>query len=103
MSKVDSYRCDKCGGLVPYDEAVGINPAEDMFDRLASYPSVPGPQRANIHHCMQCYRDVVLVPASNLADRKKDEAGYKAKLKELFYGLRAQCVHNYRVKGRSKK
>lgn len=103
MSKVEAYRCDNCRRLVPDDEALGINPVEDMFDRLSSFPSMSWPERTDIHYCIGCYRDVVTVPASNLVNRKADEAGYKAKLRELFYGLRSQAVHNYRVANRHKK
>lgn len=106
MSKVNAYKCDYGNHLVEDDIAVGVNHTEDMFDKLLSFPSVHTPVamgRCAMHYCMDCYRAHVLIPASNMVDPRKNEEGYKAKVKELAYGLRSQTVHNYRVAMRGKK
>lgn len=99
MSHVSAYRCDHCGKIVPSEDTVGINPVEDMFDRLASYPTVFTPvamSKCLIHYCTTCYQDHVLTPAANLSNRRKDEHGYELKVRELSYGLRAETVRRVR-------
>jgi len=90
--KVEAYRCDYCGQIRELDEMTGVIPIEDMFDRMASYP-ICNCEKTNVHFCTTCYGKVVLQKA-RLIDRKKDEHGYAAKLKELQYLLRESCVRN---------
>lgn len=97
--KIEAYKCDYCGKLAPGDEAVGIGPIEDMFAAIESYPVIMNPARAEIHHCLECYDVQVLRPASNQHDRRKDEDGYKLKIRELYYSLRKSCI----LKVQSKK
>lgn len=91
--KVEAYRCDRCGNLRPYEAITGINPTEDLFDRMASFPVVSNPAKVNFHVCNECYHSQVLEPA-RIIDRKKNEDIYKAKIKELGYLLRSTCVSN---------
>lgn len=97
MSKVQAYQCDFKNHLVIEKYIMGIDPVEDLFDRQASFPTVFHPERTNVHYCLDCYREHVLIPASNMVDRKKDERGYELKVKELGYGLRAQTVANWQT------
>lgn len=85
------------------DAIVGINPIEDMFDNLMSFPLSKNAAKAHIHACTECYKAAVLIPASRDVDRKKDEDGYKKKIKELSYGFRAKTVSNWRLKNSHKK
>lgn len=103
MSKVEAYICDFADHLIDVKSAVGINPAEDMFDKLSSFPTIYNPAKTNVHYCTECYKKHVLVPASNLVNRNKDERGYELKLRELAFGLRSQTVHNHRLKNSLKK
>jgi hypothetical protein len=96
MSKIEAYICDCCGSIVPEAEAVGIIPTEDAFDRMFSYPVEMSPRKTNIHHCIKCYREKVLNMAIKQVRRRiEGEEVYKAKIKELHYGLRSQAVKNY--------
>lgn len=97
MSIVKSFGCDCCG--IIQDEAVmtGIQNHEDLFDKTKSYPIIMEPRNTLIHFCHNCYNDRVLMP-SRMVDRKKDEAGYKAKLKEMTLILRQLCFRNWREK-----
>lgn len=95
MSKVEAYRCDCCDKLFPSEEIVGIAMVEDLFDRQLSWPTKMNPEKTFAHYSTECYREQVLIPASNMADRKKDERLYELKLKELAYGLRSKAVHRY--------
>lgn len=94
LVKVEAYRCDYGMHIVELDGIIGINPIEDMFDKLLSYP-ICKPDKTNVHACGECYKKVVLIPAGNLVNRKKSETAYKAKIKELGYGFRSQAVRNY--------
>jgi hypothetical protein len=101
MSKIEAYFCDYKDHLVPDKEAVGISPTEDLFDKMASFPTVFNPKKAEIHYCTGCYRTFVLTPASNLVNRRLiGEEPYKLKVKELAYGLRAETVRKYRERKR---
>lgn len=88
MSKIEAYVCDKCLSLIKAEEAIGISETADMFDVLKSFPPVNDPAKARVHHCMECYRAIVLLPAERHTDRKKDEKAYQQVMKELYYGLR---------------
>lgn len=90
--KVEAYRCDFCGQIRDFEAMTGINPIEDMFDRLSSFP-ICRCEKTNVHFCTTCYQKVVLNFA-RLIDRKKQEDEYAHKLKELQYLLREQCVRN---------
>lgn len=99
--KVTAYRCDACNNLIVDEEAVGIVPQEDLFNRLLSWPTDMHPERCNIHYCLDCYREKVLVPASAQADRRVDERLYKLKLEELTFAMKDTIVR--RVLTRKKK
>lgn len=103
MSKIEAYRCDHCRNLKSADEIVGVSAQSDMFNKLKSYPIIYHPERAEIHLCVECYNNKAAIPAQNEVDRRKDEEGYKKKLEEFSYGVRAQCVHNYNTERLSEK
>lgn len=101
MSKVEAYICDCCGKLFPEAAIVGVSRQDDAFDKLASFPTIPNPAKAFLHYSVECYREQVLVPASNLVDRKKEgEGAYKLKVKELAFMLRHKAVFNYNERQR---
>ena len=101
MSKVVAYICDYGNHLMPENAIMGINPVEDMFDKLSNYPSIAA-HKTDVHVCTECYKTVVLTPAQNLVDRRNNEEGYKAKVRELGYGFRSQAVKNHWDKNRNK-
>jgi hypothetical protein len=96
MSKVEAYYCDYGGHLMDAEHSIGVKPIEDLLDKIHSYPIINNPAKAEIHFCLKCYREKVLVPASNLVDRRRDEKGYKLKVNELAFGLRSSAVFNWR-------
>lgn len=91
--KVEAFRCDYCGNIRPDDEITGVNPIEDLHDRMLSFPIMANNTKTNVHFCTTCYNKVVIEKA-RLVDRKKDERLYELKLKELQYLLRSTCVSN---------
>lgn len=107
MSKIEAYRCDLCGNPREYDDIyAAIIPIEDAFDKLASYPAKTTPgaiEKGEIHVCTDCCRTKAIIPATNMYHPGRYEAEYKAKLRELLYGVREQCVVNHRARERHKK
>lgn len=107
MSKIEAYRCDYCGCATEYEDIYGaISPQEDLMDKLHSYPSRQTEaqiKKGEIHVCVSCCRKNAIIPASNMANPRTEELKYNAKLLELMYGVRAQCVRNHRNRQRSKK
>lgn len=103
MSKTVAYICDYKDHLMEENAIIGINPIEDLYDRLMSYPIVKNSAKTDVHACTECYKKAVLIPASHEVDRKRNEKAYAAKVKELSYGFRAQTVHNHRLKNKFKK
>lgn len=95
MSKIEAYICDYGNHIVTLEEAVGVSPTEDMFDKMHSYPTVMDPRKTNIHYCTGCYRDDVSIRAANLVNRRKDERAYELKILELSFSLRKQTVKNF--------
>jgi hypothetical protein len=91
--KVEAYRCDKCGKICPESEIIGIYPIEDMFDRMKNYPICNQAHKTNVHHCMECYHNSVIVHADRI-DRKKDMQAYNLKVSELYLNLKQTCVLN---------
>lgn len=102
MSRVEAYICDYAHHLKEESGVVGVSFQEDLFDKLASFPTIPNPAKSFAHYCTDCYREKVLLPAGQLVDRKKDEKVYELKIKELAYSLRSQTVKNYNDKIRAK-
>jgi hypothetical protein len=99
--KVTAYRVDCCGLLKEEAEVVGIIPTEDLFDKEKSYPSnFNHPEKCTVHCCLDCYREKVLIPASHVTDRRKDERGYELKIQELWFSLRQTIVTRWRTKKR---
>lgn len=98
MSKVEAYVCDYCNELRLSAECVGINPTEDLFNKLESYPVIPHPDRADIHLCTTCYNRYCASIAEREVNRKQDEHGYSIKLKELHFSIKSQCVVNFNKK-----
>jgi hypothetical protein len=96
MSKVEAYRCDVCFTIKTDDETVGITPTEDLFDRMLSFPIENKIERAKVHICVECYKKEVTEAAQRTVNRRKDETAYKAKIKELGYGIRSKAVFNWR-------
>lgn len=94
--KVQAYRCDFCGMIKEEKYIVGINPLEDLFEKIKSFPIMSNPEKTNVHICTNCTRENAAVPAANQVNRKKNESEYKAKYEELSFILRSQCVHNVR-------
>lgn len=97
MSRIEAYRCDRCGNIRPYGAIVGIIAVEDMFDKLKSFPTNPKPEKCMVHVCTDCYSSEVTEKA-RVIDRGKDSRGYELKVKELAYNLRQTCVFNVRDK-----
>lgn len=95
--KVEAYRCDRCGKIKSYEAIVGIIAIEDMFDRMASFPTSTKPEKCFVHVCTECYNKEV-VEKARVIDRGKDNRGYELKVKELGYNLRQTCVFNVRDK-----
>lgn len=93
--KVEAYKVDCCGSIVIEKDVVGINPIEDLFDKLESYPFVSNPNKVTVHICMHCFSDKVLQVAEKQVNRKKDEEAYKKKLKELSYAFRDSVVKSF--------
>lgn len=93
--KVEAYKVDCCGAIVIEKDVVGINPVEDLFDRLESWPFVHNPNKTTVHICMHCYSDKVLQMAEKQVNRKKDENAYKQKLKELSFSFRDSVVKSF--------
>lgn len=100
--KAEAYRCDVCLTLVHAEDAVGVRPVEDLFDRVKSFPTVLNPAKADIHYCLQCYRSKVIDAAIATVNRKRDEEGYKQQLAVLGYNLRKLAVKNYAIKHQHK-
>jgi hypothetical protein len=103
MSHTVAYICDICNAIVDADGVTGVSLQPDLFDKLQSYPVIPKPEKADAHGCVECYRTRVTVPAENQCDRKRDEAGYIAKVKELGFLYRSQVVDRYKVKQTKKR
>lgn len=103
MSKVEAYICDFGAHLMAAKYIVGVSAAEDLFDKQRSYPTVFNPTRVNIHYCLECYKEHVLLPAGRQVDRKKDERLYELKVNELSYGMRLKTVQNWRERQRGGK
>jgi hypothetical protein len=102
MSKVEAYKCDYCREIVEVNECVGLSAQPDLFEKLKGYPLVKHCDKAEIHLCGKCYNLYAVSVAERETNRRKDEDGYRRKLEELAYGLRAQAVSNY-TKGRREK
>lgn len=98
MSKVEAYRCDYCQGIVEVNGISGVSAQPDLFDKMAGFPIVNKCEKADIHLCGDCYNVHAVTRAENEVYRRIDEQAYRQKLKELAYGLRAQCVSNYNAK-----
>lgn len=96
--KVKAYRCDYCGKLQLEDDVVGVLDIADLFDTLKSYPMCINPEKANVHHCTECSRQHVMIPADREAPRKKDERLYQLKFNELYYLFKSKCVNNVVLK-----
>lgn len=96
--KTEAYTCDYCQQLRTAEECVGVNPTEDVFDRMAGYPIINNPAKADIHFCTTCYNMHVVSVAERETNRRKDEHSYELKLKEMSYIVRSQCVVNYNKK-----
>ena len=97
MSKVEAYRCDRCGNIKPYKGIVGIIAVEDMFDKMRSYPVNTKPEKCMVHVCTDCYASEVTEKA-RIIDRGKNQREYDLKVKELGFNLRQTCVFNVRDK-----
>lgn len=99
--KVEAYLCSYCNTIKAAEfEVVGaITPTLDMFDRLNSYPACNDLDNSNIHFCMECYRQNVLIKAENCSNRKKDEEGYKIMLKEHRYLFFTELVRRFNNSG----
>lgn len=64
-----------------------------MFDSMNSFKMEPKHQeKVPAHYCLLCYEEYVLNPVRVAVDRKRDEPGYVAKLRELQYNLRKITV-----------
>lgn len=92
MSKVNAYICNKCDKIHEEDNVMGISLIEDMFDKFKSFLSV-SPEKSEIHFCYDCYNLCVTVPVSRVADRAKDEEGYKLALTELMYAFKKSIIY----------
>lgn len=104
--RVEAYQCDHCKELKLSSDCVGISAQPDLFCAMDGFPIVYNPSKADIHLCVSCYNKHAVEPAERAVNRRKDEEGYKNKLKEFSYSTRAQCVHNYnamRIQEKGKK
>lgn len=96
MSHVIAYRCDVCRSIKQEEETVGVSLEQDMFDIMESFKSeFKHQERVAAHYCFDCYERYVVNPARTTVDRKKDEAAYTVKLRELQYNLRKTTVLHY--------
>jgi len=103
MSNVKAFLCDYCGQIHQESDVVGINPVEDAFDRLKSFPTVLDPSKAIIHYCLPCYRTNVIEPAEQTTNRKKDEASYILQLSALGANFRKAVYHKFVQRKHGKK
>jgi hypothetical protein len=94
--KTEAYICDSCNELRLYEEVVGVSPAEDIFERIKSYPVINRPDRAEIHMCTPCFNKFVIDVATREHNRRTDEQGYTLKMIEMSYLLRSKCVTAYK-------
>lgn len=100
MTKIIAYMADCCNTLVIDEIAVGVSNDEDMFDIMMSYKTISNPAKADIHYCLNCYKEKVLKVADRQVSRRKDEKAYKLRVKELSFSLKSQAVMNWRKKNR---
>jgi hypothetical protein len=96
--KIDAYECDFCNSLKYSAEVVGVSAQQDMFDKMSGFKVNAFPEREKAHLCTHCYNLHAVSVAEREFDRRKDEAGYKNKLNEMSYLLRAQCIRNHHAK-----
>ena len=90
--KVNACYCDFCDKLYPIDEVQGINPFEDLYkDLRASYPIIKS-EAANIHFCLECYRQNVINPSSQY---RRNEPEYAQRLLEYSYSFKKSTVTKY--------
>lgn len=98
MSKVKAFICDYRNHLVMSDNAVGVSDFKELFSDRESYTTISNPDKAEIHSCLDCYREFVLNPAQNTVNRRKEgEDVYRLKVKELTHGWLQVTVKNYRL------
>lgn len=93
MSKVIAYKCNHCGVIKEARAILGILPTENIFDALDSFPLVKDLDKTTVHGCTECFNRV---QEQNRENRKKHEAAYIKRRRELSFSFRQQCVYNAR-------
>lgn len=95
MSIVKVYGADCCGQLRNADDIVGVDTAVDLFDNLRSYKTSMFPERTQVHYCLDCYREQVLIPTENESPRAKDAGAYSMQLEQYSFMFRKKVVNNW--------
>lgn len=94
--KVDAYLVECCGKIKTKQNVIGVSMQQGMFENIdESYKTIMNPEKADVHYCLECYSNLVIDAANRFVDRKKDEAAYQEKVKELSYSLRKSCVFRH--------
>lgn len=95
MSIVKAYGADCCGVLKSVELIVGVSTAIDMFDNLQSYKTDMNADRCQVHYCLDCYRDQVLIPAENEAPRRIDTLAAHRQIQEYAHMFKKRVVANW--------
>ena len=91
--KVNAFICDVCSNFSEERYTVGIKPVEDLFDKYKGYPTVPDPNKADIHYCMRCYKSHVYECIN--VNRTKEPEEYHRQINEYAWRLRELAVMSY--------
>jgi hypothetical protein len=102
MKITKAYRCEYCNTIKDAERNVmsGVIYTEDLFDKEKSFPSTDNLDNTKIHFCFDCYRENVILPAMNRADRKKDEPGYRALIATFSFIFRKEVIRRFSLPDR---
>ena len=103
MSKVNAYQCDFCGVVKTEEHCNGISSVQNAFDPLESN-KVCECEKSEVHFCLECYREQVLVATENMCFRKRfDEDNRQKVLKEMTYAFKQAIFYKLKEKSLKKK
>ena len=92
--KITAYITDCCGLLHLPENTFGLDLQEDIFDKYNSFKTIPNPDKATVHYCMDCFRrNVVQFPTLLKIDRKKNEDAYTQEYKMLSYRFKLSVIN----------
>lgn len=92
--KIIAYITDCCGLLHLPENTMGLDLAEDLFDKYKSFKTIPNPASATVHYCMECYRrNVLQFPSLLKIDRKKDEDLYTNEYRMLTHRFKLMVIN----------